>query len=234
MKNPQKMLVSGIRRAVIAALSASILTGVEASEVDFSCMSFSVRGKTPLTSQFKEYDVILTNRCPGSVYWTMCIERLDPLSHDNIEIHNPSGMIEEEQKVRVNLQMKRGADSMGSQKRYQEFYLGIGYAVKPPAQAPCVATRCEAENRPLRQELDTNLAAWQRAQADLSKRIAAECPESGWGRTDETEACEAALRQAEQANLEAFLRKDSQLRERLHSVHGAGCQVHGGDLVDPR
>jgi len=233
MKIPQHMLASGTRRALMVALCATILIEAEASEVDFSCMSFSVRGKTPLTTQFKEYDVILTNRCPGPVYWTMCIERLDPVSHQNIETHNPSGLIKEEQKARVNLQMKRGPDSMGSQRRYQEFYLGIGYSIKPPAQARCVATRCESENRPLRQELDANLAAWQRARADLSQRLAAECPESAWGRTEETEACESALRQATQASLDGFLQKDKQLRERLLSVHGDGCQVHGGDLVDP-
>lgn len=234
MKITQRKLVSMIRLTLIAAIPATILTGAEAADVDFSCMSFSVRGKTPLTSQFKEYDVILLNRCPGPVYWNMCIERLDPVSHQNIETHNPSGLIQAEQKARVNLQMKRGPDSMDSQRRYQEFYLGIGYSVRPPARAACVATRCESENQSLRRELDANLTAWQRAQADLSKRLATECPESAWGRTEETETCESALREAAQPNLDIFLLRDSQLRERLHSVHGNGCQVHGGDLVDAR
>src|SRR5210317_1946449 len=94
-----------IRNMMVVAMLATTLSGAEAAEVDFSCMSFSVRGKTPLTDQFKEYDVILTNRCPGPVYWTMCIERLDPVTHQNIETHNPSGLIKEEQKARVNLQM---------------------------------------------------------------------------------------------------------------------------------
>jgi hypothetical protein len=213
---------------------AGSLAAVEAAEVDFSCMNFAVRGKTPLTDRFKEYDVILTNGCPGPVYWTMCIERLDPVSHQNIEVHNPSGRIDKDKKARVNLQMKLGPDSMGSQRRYEEFYLGIGYSIQPPARAACVAARCESENRPLRQALDANLTAWKRAQAELSTQLATECPESAWGRTAETEACEETLREAAQANLDNLLLKDSQLRERLLSEHGDGCQVHGGDLVETR
>ena len=234
MKIQLNTYASIIRNMMVVAMLATTLSGAEAAEVDFSCMSFSVRGKTPLTDQFKEYDVILTNRCPGPVYWNMCIERLDPVTHENIETHNPSGLISEEQKARVNLQMKRGPDSMGTQKRYQEFYLGIGYSIRPPAEAACVARRCESYNQSLRQKLNANLVAWQRARTDLSKRLATECPESAWGRTEETETCESALRKAAQPNLDRFLRADRQLRERLHSVHGDGCQVHGGDLVDPR
>jgi hypothetical protein len=232
MDMQQHRVASIVRRTVIAAILAGSLAVVEAAEVDFSCMSSAVRGKTPLTDQFKEYDIILTNNCPGPVYWTMCIQRLEPMSHANIETHNPSGRIDKDKKVRVNLHMKPGPDSMGSQRRYEEFYLGLGYSIQPPAQAPCVATRCEAENRPLREALDANLAEWRRAQAELSKQLATECPESAWGRTAEMESCEQTVRAAAQANLDSLLRKDSQLRERLISVHGGGCQVHAGDLVD--
>ena len=208
--------------------------GVAAAEVDFSCMSHMVRGKTPLTDRYKEYDVIITNRCPGPVYWTMCIERLDPLTHRILESHTPSGLLEEEGKSRVNLQMKKGPDRMGSQKRYQEFYLSIGYAIKPPARASCVARQCESQHQALRGEIDNNLVAWQKAEANLNDRLAADCPESGWGKTEEVEACQTAVRQELEPELEQLAQTDAQLRERLRSADGDPCLVYAGEPVEER
>ena len=215
-----------------AVLLSMFATVAAAAPVDFSCMDYSVRGKTPLTDRYKEYDIVLTNRCPGPVYWTMCIERLDPLTHKVLESHTPSGLIEEEGKSRVNVQMKKGPDRMGSQMRYQEFYLDIGYAIKPPANASCVAKQCESQHQELRGQIDSNLVAWQNAEANLNQRLAAECPESGWDKTKEVEACESAVRQELGPELEQLAQTDAKLREQLRSSDGGACQVYAGSLVE--
>jgi hypothetical protein len=222
------------RRLAAAFLLSLFTTGAAAEPVDFSCMSHTVRAKTPLTDRYKEYDVIMMNRCPGPVYWTMCIERLDPLTHRILEVHTPSGMIGEEDKSRVNLQMKKGPDQMGSRKRYQEFYLNIGYAVKPPATASCIAKQCESQRQALRGGIDDNLAAWQKAEANLNKRMAAECPESGWGKTEEVEACQTRVRQELEPELERLAQTDAQLREQLRPAEDDPCAVYAGDLVEER
>jgi hypothetical protein len=230
---PKLFALTAPFRAAVVLLS--IFLGVaEAAPVDFSCMGYTVRGKTPLTDRYKEYDVILTNRCPGPVYWTMCIERMDPLTHRILESHTPSGLIEEEGKSRVNLQMKKGPEQMGSQMRYQEFYLNIGYAIKPPASASCVARKCESQQQDLRGQIDSNLVTWQKAEAELSNRLAAECPESGWGKTEAVETCEAAVRQALGPELERLAQTDAELREQLRSTDDGPCQLFGGDLVEDR
>jgi len=219
------------RRMVIAGLLSAFLAGAEAADVDLSCVSHSVRGKTPLTDRFKEYDIVMANRCPGAVYWTMCIERLDPYSHKILETLTPSGLLEEEKKSRVNLQMKIGPGK-GPQRRYQEFYLNIGYAIEPPAKASCVARKCEPEIQGLRRQIDANLAAWKKTDAELDRRLAAECPESGWGKTEETDVCAAAVRAEMQPDLDRFAQNDKQLREQLGSTDRNACRVHAGDPVD--
>jgi hypothetical protein len=234
MATGKQLVNSIVRDLVVFALLALFATSVAAEGVDFSCMSQAVRGKTPLTDRYKEYDVIMTNGCPGPVYWTMCIERMDPLTHRVLESHTPSGLIEEEGKSRVNVQMKKGPDRMGSQIRYQEFYLNIGYAIKPPASAPCVAKQCEAQHQSLRGQLDRNLTAWQKAEANLNKRLAAECPESGWDKTEEAAACESAVRLELGPELEQLAQTDAQLREQLRSADDGPCQVYAGDLVEDR
>ena len=100
------MAVTALRITALLTLSLLWLADGVAAEVDFSCMSMEVKGKRPLTDRYKEYDVMLQNRCPGPVYWTMCIERIDPVSHRIIETLNPSGVLEQEKDSRVNLQMK--------------------------------------------------------------------------------------------------------------------------------
>jgi hypothetical protein len=223
-------LTAGCLKAVV--LLSMFIAVAEAAPVDFSCMDHMVRGKTPLTDRYKEYDVIITNGCPGPVYWTMCIERMDPLTHQILESHTPSGLIEEEAKSRVNVQMKKGPDRMGSQMRYQEFYLNIGYAIKPPASASCVAKACESQHKALRGQIDSNLVAWQKAEANLNNRLVAECPESGWGKTEEVEACESAVRQELGPELEQLAQTDTELREQLSSANNGSCQIYAGDLVE--
>lgn len=211
-----------------------LLTGqveLRAAETDFSCMNHEVRGKIQVAERYKEYDVIVQNRCPGPVYWSMCIERMDPLTHKVLEVHTPSGYVEEDKKARVNLQMKKGPERMTFRHRYQEFYVNIGYAIDAVASAACVAKTCEAEQSELRGRLDANITAWEKAEKELAAQLARECPQSGWGKTEEVETCEAGIREAAQAELQQYAATDAELRGQLQGESLERCRVHGGDLA---
>ena len=221
-------------RVLLAAITLGItaVSAVQAAEpVDLSCMSHMVRGKTPLTDRYKEYDIIVQNRCPGPVYWKMCIERLDAVTHKVIEVHTPAGYIEAEKKARVNVQMKPGPESMAFRKRYQSFYVDVGYAVNDAAVPGCIASSCEAAKAPIHRQIDQNLAAWARAEAALEQRLADECPETGWGRTEEVETCETAIREAAAEELERLAAADAALREELQAAGPDHCVIEGGDLI---
>jgi hypothetical protein len=202
-----------------------------AAEVDLSCMSHNVVGKIQVAERYKEYDVGVRNSCPGPVYWAMCIERVDPLTHAIVEVHNPSGYLDAEQKSRVNLQMKKGPERMVFRKRFQEFYVSVGYAIDAAARASCVAASCEAEHGDLRKRLDANVRAWEAAEKTLAQQLASACPQSGWGKTEEVEPCEAGIREAAQENLARFAQSDAELRRQLQEEGLQRCRVHGGDLV---
>lgn len=218
--------------ALATALVAASPQAIAATqEVDLSCMSYQVRGKTQVTERYKEYDVVLANDCRGPVYWAMCIERLDPVTHRILEAHMPTGYVESEQKIRVNLQMKKGPDSMDFRQRFQEFYVAAGYAISPPARARCVAKGCESARRDLRRRIDGNLRSWEVAVKGLESRLNAECPESGWGRTEQVEQCEASIRADIQPRLDELEQKDAALRDQLASGGGPGCELYAGELV---
>ena len=123
----------------VALSSLASMSAVHAAETDFSCMSHKVWSKSHLSDQFREYDVVLQNNCPGPVYWSMCIERIDPYSTRILEAHTPNGYIEAEQKIRVNLQIKKATEAMDFRQRFQEFYVATDYAINPPARARCIA-----------------------------------------------------------------------------------------------
>lgn len=228
----------GIPRTITSApLLAALLLGaawrpdVLAQEVDFSCMKEWVRGKPQLSDQYKEYDVILHNQCPGSVYWNLCIERVDPATHRVVETHTPSGLIAAEAKSRVNLQLTKGPPEMGGWRRFQEMYVGSGYTLQPPASARCVASECESYKREWRSRLSAHREAWKLARDALEKRLQAECPASAWGRTPENEACEAELRRSAQPERDRYAAEERRLQEKLRSAGGPGCELHGGDPV---
>lgn len=204
-----------------------------AQEVDFSCIKQWVRGKAQLSDQYKEYDVILHNRCPGAVYWSLCIERVDPSTHRVIETHTPTGLIDAEAKSRVNLQLRKGPPGMGAWRRFEELYVGAGYALHPPASARCVAAECESYKREWRAQLSAHRKAWQGARDGLQARLQAECPASAWGRTPENEACEAELRRTAQPELDRYAAEEQRLQDKLRSAGGPGCELHAGDAVAP-
>lgn len=217
--------------AMTALLTAGPAPEAAAEEVDLSCMSYNVLGKTQVSERYKEYDVIVTNRCPGPVYWAMCIERLDPYSNRILEAHTPSGYVEADQKIRVNLQMKKGPDSMDFRQRFQEFYVAADFSIDPPAKAACIARTCESARRDLRRQIGANLQNWENAATALSTKLAAECPESGWGKTEAVEQCEAEIRAEAQPKLDELARRDAEMREQLALTGPPGCQLYAGDLV---
>ena len=228
MKNIIKTFVyTGL--LTIVCFPALISTG-QAAEVDFSCMQESVRGKPLVTDQYKEYDVNILNTCPGSAYWSMCIERLNPWNHKVLETHTPSGRVEEGKKARVNLHMKKGPDNIQFRNRFQAFYVDIAYGIKTPAKASCRAAMCEEKKSSLRAETLANEKAWKNAHQSLEKRVASECPDSGW-ESEEQKECEAGIRKASQAEMVQYARKDGVLREQLASIDPDQCQVYSGGLM---
>jgi len=221
---------SAIPLILATLLNAFLPAAAKAQEADLSCMNYRVLDKIQVAERYNEYDVIVENRCPGAVYWTMCIERLDSRTSKILESHTPSGYAEKERKSRVNLQMKKG-DEQEFRQRFQEFYVNITYGIDRPASPKCVATLCEAQKREARADFRANLKAWEQAEKALKARLEKECPESGWGVTDEVETCRAGIREAAQSEQDRFEQTDAELRERVLAGDPAYCQLHGGDLV---
>jgi len=210
----------------LAAVGISIAqTDLQAKEVDVSCMYYSVRERVEVSKRYKEVDIVVRNRCPGAVYWSMCIEQLSPLTDKIEEELTPSGFIEKEKKSRVNLQMKKLSDESRSGEVFEEFYLNVAYGIQSPKKAPCVASACEAKKRKLKTQFRTNDTAWQSAIKALSTRISKECPQTGWGKKAQ-ETCEAEIRSSSQADLEHFAQKEKELKAKLRGVDPEHCQVY--------
>lgn len=201
------------------------VTLLQAEETDFSCMSHKVKGKIQVNDNYQEFDIILENRCPGPVYWSMCIERMDPWTHEVGVALTPSGVLKVEKKSKVNLQMKKRPDHSRTRHAYQEFYLNVGYAVKPPANARCVASGCESKKRNLRMKFRTNDAAWQKKKIALAARIATECPQSGWDNSTQR-MCEAKIRESSQASMDQYAQTEKELKNKLSALDPEQCQVH--------
>jgi hypothetical protein len=213
---------------ILFVVSVSIpMTLLQAEEVDFSCMSHLVKGKTQVSEHYKEFDIVMENRCPGTVYWSMCIERMDPWTNKIQVGLNPSGKIEMHKKSKVNLQAKRLWDESQERHSFQEFYVSIGYALKPPATAQCVASGCESKKRSLRTIFRKNDKDWHKTKTALEARIATECPQSSWDGSTQ-EACEAKIREASQAKMDGFAQKEKDLKDKMWGVDRDLCQVYGG------
>lgn len=221
-----KILKSAALFISLTAVGISIpLADSKAEELDFSCMSYLVREKVQVSKRYKEADIILHNRCPGAVYWSMCIEQLDPLTDQIEEELTPSGFLEKEKKSRVNLQIKKLTNESGSGEVYEKFYLNVGYAVQTSAKAHCVASDCEAKKHKLKTQVRTNDKAWQAAKQALSARISKECPQSGWGKKAQ-ETCEAEIRSNSQVEMSQFEQKENDLKQKLMGVDPENCKVY--------
>jgi len=226
----KKLIKTGFPAILIFVLFSAYVTTVQGEEVDFSCMSHKVWGKGHVSADYRDYDIVIYNRCPGAVYWSMCIERIDPWSNKIVETHEPTGYIEMDKKARVNLQLNKSARKSQFRNRYQEFYVNIGYAVEMPANSDCFASRCEKDKRDVRAQVRANEAAWERAEKSLTARIESECSESGW--EESHEECEATVREANQAEMDQFPLIDQELREKMAAIDPEQCQLWSGELVD--
>lgn len=202
-----------------------------AEDVDFSCMSYRVWGKSHMSDQYKSYDIVVQNQCPGDVYWAMCIERMDPDTHKVVETHKPTGYVQEGKKARVNLNMRKHPDPDRFRNRFQEFYVDIGYAIDGAATPACMAAQCESRKTDLRKKISAHEKAWEKAERALAAQIKEACPDTGWD-TVASKECEENLRAASQEEMEQFAAHDLELREQIAAIDPDMCQVHSGDLTE--
>jgi hypothetical protein len=202
-----------------------------AEDVDFSCMSYRVWGKGHMSDQYKSYDIVVQNQCPGDVYWAMCIERMDPDTHKVVETHKPTGYVQEGKKARVNLNLRKHPDPDRFRNRFQEFYVDIGYAIDGAATPACMAAQCESRKTDVRKKISTNEKAWEKADRALAAQIKEACPDTGWD-TVASKECEENLRAASQEAMEQFAALGRELREQIAAIDPDTCQVHSGDLTE--
>ena len=212
--------------AVIFVLSP--VMPLQAEEVDLSCMKHRVRSKIAVSDRFREFDVIIENRCPGPVYWSTCIERMDPWTNKKLETFTPSGQLQPENKTRVNLRMNRVTEDSDPRLVFEEFYFSVGLDLNPTLKAQCVAKVCESKKIELRTASRANKKARQKLVTAIEARIASECPQSGWGGKDQAE-CEEVIREASQAELDQLAQKQKELKDQLAAVDPEQCQVYGSD-----
>jgi len=222
--------MSFIPAILVLAVVPFLTTGAWAADVDFSCMSYKVWGKSHVSDQYTSYDIVIQNNCPGSVYWAMCIERIDPDTHKIVETHNPTGYVDTEKKARVNLNLYKRPGDNQFRNRFQEFYVDIGYSIDSLPVANCYAAQCENKKKELRSQIDANERAWEKAEKALRASITAECPNTGWD-TDSHAECASKVRAASQSEMEAYVLKDEELRAQMAAIDPDICGVHSGDLV---
>lgn len=199
-------------------------------EVDFSCMSLKVWDKSHVSDRFSEHDVVLLNECQGPVYWSLCLERVEPWTGKVVETHNPVGYVEAGDKARVNLQLKRGTGHPSFRNRYQEIYVGTGFAIGSHARAACQAARCETQKRALREQVRGNTIEWEKAERALAAQIAEECPTSAWDNST-SEECVARVSAEHQVTLKAYPARERELRDALAAIDPDNCSAWGGGLV---
>ena len=203
---------------------------VQAADVDFSCMSYKVWPKSHISSEYTSYDIVIQNSCPGSVYWAMCIERLDPDSHKVVETHNPTGYVEADKKARVNLNLFKKPGNNVFRNRFQEFYVDIGYAIDTLPKTACYAKSCEAKRSALRNEIRANEKAWQKAENMLAARVAKDCPNTGWDQAS-LEECSLEVKNSSAPEIDQYSEKDRELRAQMAAIDPETCALYSGNLA---
>lgn len=216
---------------VLALLVALFPVQSMSAEVNFACMKEQVRPIIQVTDQHREYDVVIRNQCPGAAYWSVCIERMDPWTHEVVETHTPSGYVEAEKRARVNLQMKATPSPYNETVRAQAFYVSHAYAINEPTRASCVASQCESKKKDLRDQAAQNSRAWSRAKEELAATLEAECPDDGWSRSD-ADTCRKNLQEGAAEQMAAFAATDEKLAEQLAAIDPETCTVYGGDILE--
>jgi hypothetical protein len=225
------LIKTGITAAFVVLLSFAPITTVQAADIDFSCMSHKVWPKSHLSNRYRGFDVVLQNNCPGPVYWSMCIERINAESSSVWETLKPSGYVEAEKKARVNLQTKKNKGKTTFRQRYEEFYVNIGYSIESAASVECVANACEASKRDLRKAIQSNEMDWEKAERALQSKIASECPDTGWD-TATRQECELQVRSDSAEQIGQFSDRDAELREQMAAIDPDRCTVYSGALVN--
>jgi hypothetical protein len=214
--------------SVMFATGAFIpITYLYAEEVDFSCMDNKAKSKIQVANHLKEYDIVLKNQCPGPVYWSMCIERMDPWTNKLQAALTPSGVIQVGKKSKVNLQLKKRTDDSSPRQLFTEFYFSVGFTRNPPAKAHCFASECESKKQKLRTKFRLNDTAWQKAKEALMTRLSIECPQTGW-KTTKADECEAGIRDSNQAAMDQFAQTEEKLKSSISAIDPEQCMVHGG------
>jgi len=215
----------------IGACQAGIFPA-QAAEVDFSCMTHKVWPKSHVSSQYTSYDIVITNSCPGSVYWAMCIERLDLDSHKVVETHNPTGYVEADKTARVNLNLFKKPGNDVFRNRFQEFYVDIGYSIDNLPRPVCHAKQCEAKKAALRTAIKANETSWKKAERALAAQIARDCPNNGWDQASAAE-CSTKVRKSTAPEMDSYAVKDGELRQQMADIDPETCQIYSGDLATP-
>ena len=218
-----------IRLSLTALLSLVFIAPVQAQEVDFSCMKQRVRLKIQVSERYQEYDVIIENRCPGAVNWSLCLERMDPWTYDIREVLTPSGQIQPDKKTRVNLQMMSRNNEATSQGSFEGFYVNVAYGINSLEPAQCPASECEKARKGIRAERMANDSAWTKARQAVDAQVTAECSSTGWATHQQKKECEDNIRQASQTQLDQFAHTEANVLQKLASVNSNNCELHGLD-----
>jgi hypothetical protein len=213
---------------LVFSLGLQPFTTTMAQEVDFSCMNQTVLSKTPVTERLREFDVMLENDCPGAVNWTMCIERMDPFTNRVSETLTPSGQIEKDKKFRINLQMQKMEDRQNELSGYEEFYVNTVYAIDSALPPSCVARKCEADKKSVREKIRANERARQKAQAEVNRKTSRDCPKSGWSDSQQ-EKCMTQIQKDAKPELDSIAETGRELKIELAEIAPDQCEIHSAD-----
>lgn len=211
----------------LAVFSATIpVSFIHAEEADFSCMEEQVLAKTQVSKNYREYDIVLRNRCSEPVYWSMCIERMNPWTNEIMETLTPSAWVDRDKKFRINLQMKKQMED--ARESYQEFYVNLVFDLHSPPKVDCVAYPCETKKRGLRSELRSNSKALEKVRSAMKEQISAECVRTGWSRA-EKESCQARVSAEYRPELSELGLKENAIQAKLSAIDPEICQIHPGN-----
>lgn len=217
----QKRMVNALASCTIVLTPLAF-----AEEVDFSCMKESVKTKTQVSHKYREYDIVLENQCSESVYWSMCIERINPWTNKITETLTPSARVEKDKKFRINLQMKIQEEE--SIESYEKFYVSHEYGLISPPMVECMAYQCETRKRELREEMRRNDESLRKVRAAMAEQSKTDCTRLGWS-DGEKERCRASVAMEYRPQLSELGVTQISIKERLAAVDPENCQIHPAD-----
>jgi hypothetical protein len=194
-----------------------------AQESDFSCMKDSVRNKTQVSRNYREYDIVLENQCSEPVYWSMCIERMNPWTNEIKETLTPSARVGSDKKFRINLQMKRQVED--TREDFEEFYVYLAYDLHSPPSVECVAYSCETKKRALRAKYRENEKALAKIRGSMAGQISKECVRTGWS-DQEKQNCQARVSKDFRPSLSELGVIEISLKEQLAAIEPERCRIH--------